>query len=110
MVLLWNQSFKPYYKWITFNTTTPTAVVVSTPSSGFKPYYKWITFNTKDVKTMEIEIIKGFKPYYKWITFNTHLRVSLFGILPFALVLNLIINGLPSIQRGTRCYGDKKRR
>ena len=40
---------------------------------GFKPYYKWITFNTllKDVTKFQNE---GFKPYYKWITFNTYLR------------------------------------
>ena len=45
-----------------------------------------------------IEILKdGFKPYYKWITFNTYYayseRVSV-------EVLNLIINGLPSIPLG----------
>ena len=38
-------SFKPYYKWNTFNT-----VIQEFPSccrfSGFKPYYKWNTFNT----------------------------------------------------------------
>ena len=63
---------------------------------SFKPYYKWITFNTKlltlmpkldfDVLNLIInglpsilfvgigsEVINeaGFKPYYKWITFNT---------------------------------------
>ena len=37
----------------------------------------------------------GFKPYYKWITFNTQRRKEL-G-LEFPIVLNLIINGLPSI-------------
>ena len=38
----------------------------------------------------------GFKPYYKWITFNT----LIFDLLIiFFLVLNLIINGLPSIQQ-----------
>mgnify|MGYP001679547039 CR=1 FL=1 len=36
----------------------------------------------------------SFKPYYKWITFNTYL---LFGLLEIKKVLNLIINGLPSI-------------
>ena len=37
-----------------------------------------------------------FKPYYRWITFNTTKEVILgkgFG------VLNLIIDGLPSIQK-----------
>ena len=64
---------------------------------GFKPYYKWITFNTFEelvegdldehfvlnliinglpsILTMEeiacMETLVGFKPYYKWITFNT---------------------------------------
>ena len=37
----------------------------------------------------------SFKPYYKWITFNTdnERRVIMFTVV----VLNLIINGLPSI-------------
>ena len=38
----------------------------------------------------------SFKPCYKWITFNTLIkemyRIGVFG------VLNLVINGLPSIQ------------
>ena len=39
----------------------------------------------------------GFKPYYKWITFNTMSLIegTCEGIRG---VLNLIINGLPSIQ------------
>ena len=36
----------------------------------------------------------GFKPYYKWNTFNTQRQNNL-KFLP--LVLNLIINGIPSI-------------
>ena len=39
----------------------------------------------------------GFKPCYKWITFNT-LKNSSKGELGLHLVLNLVINGLPSIQ------------
>ena len=39
----------------------------------------------------------SFKPYYKWITFNT-LETSLDDyLLTETKVLNLIINGLPSI-------------
>ena len=38
-------SFKPYYKWITFNTTRDFNELPSDKKS-FKPYYKWITFNT----------------------------------------------------------------
>ena len=43
-------------------------------SEGFKPYYKWMTFNT--YKSSVIIFInrdfKSFKPYYKWMTFNTY--------------------------------------
>ena len=38
--------------------------------------------------------VVGFKPYYKWNTFNTYGRD--FGNRTF-IVLNLIINGIPSI-------------
>ena len=37
----------------------------------FKPYYKWITFNTFEVLSQTCVMPLGFKPYYKWITFNT---------------------------------------
>ena len=37
----------------------------------FKPYYKWITFNTLRRYCMILAFI-SFKPYYKWITFNTY--------------------------------------
>ena len=63
----------------------------------FKPYYKWITFNTlfifQDVWQL---LVMGFKPYYKWITFNTENKY--YWIRQKTGVLNLIINGLPSIQ------------
>ena len=36
----------------------------------FKPYYKWITFNT-DGLDVDCNVLSNFKPYYKWITFNT---------------------------------------
>ena len=50
-----------------------------------------------------IEIIKfyifcSFKPYYKWITFNTEKEREMDTII--GTVLNLIINGLPSILQG----------
>ena len=42
------------------------------------------------------ERIQSFKPYYKWITFNTlSSKLSLWSDV--CAVLNLIINGLPSI-------------
>ena len=39
-------SFKPYYKWITFNTLTKADYILPDKYHSFKPYYKWITFNT----------------------------------------------------------------
>ena len=60
----------------------------------FKPYYKWITFNTKNGYIGGWLDPESFKPYYKWITFNTDNRMR---YLVQNAVLNLIINGLPSI-------------
>ena len=40
-------------------------------SEGFKPYYKWITFNTFVNMVKLMFDATSFKPYYKWITFNT---------------------------------------
>ena len=45
---------------------------------SFKPYYKWITFNTKYKKEVfKMRDLKGFKPYYKWITFNTLIQLEI---------------------------------
>ena len=87
-------SFKPYYKWITFNTRKE--LRRNFYNCSFKPYYKWITFNTfacylKVLDTIVLNLIinglpsihnyyasakkntvDSFKPYYKWITFNTN--------------------------------------
>ena len=64
-------SFKPYYKWNTFNTIRKLVISI-TSISCFKPYYKWNTFNTDDLDQMKSEIQSiRFKPYYKWNTFNT---------------------------------------
>ena len=38
---------------------------------SFKPYYKWITFNTNFILQTYQICLSSFKPYYKWITFNT---------------------------------------
>ena len=116
-------SFKPYYKWITFNTQKVWMFELVKGLFGFKPYYKWITFNTPkptisedlDFSVLNL-IINGlpsilkisimmrlqslelsFKPYYKWITFNT-LDFSFKTPISLNIVLNLIINGLPSIR------------
>ena len=68
---------------------------------SFKPYYKWITFNTGEKRILEASVqAVRFKPYYKWITFNTNIFEEFYG--PSMEVLNLIINGLPSIHK-ERC-------
>ena len=46
---------------------------VATTKKGlsFKPYYKWNTFNTETMDISTYISDRGFKPYYKWNTFNT---------------------------------------
>ena len=43
---------------------------------SFKPYYKWITFNTINEEYEFEAKFDSFKPYYKWITFNTQVSVT----------------------------------
>ena len=62
----------------------------------FKPCYKWITFNTDSVIYFDAGT-GSFKPCYKWITFNTQKHSLIFGYK--GQVLNLVINGLPSIRK-----------
>jgi len=45
-----------------------------------------------------------FKPYYKWITFN--IEHQLIQQLHLVTVLNLIINGLPSIFNSKEAISD----
>ena len=47
-------------------------LIVAGTSLSFKPYYKWITFNTSSGGSSGGADLSGFKPYYKWITFNTY--------------------------------------
>ena len=64
----------------------------------FKPCYKWITFNTLKMWWKNTTfIIQSFKPCYKWITFNTTDTPECLELADN--VLNLVINGLPSIPR-----------
>ena len=88
-------SFKPYYKWNTFNTDMEKVIVHKDLS--FKPYYKWNTFNTME-KDAYVTFYNSFKPYYKWNTFNTQ-KATVKGANTH--VLNLIINGIPSILKKT---------
>ena len=64
---------------------------------SFKPYYKWNTFNTGVKVLASLRWSGGFKPYYKWNTFNTYIFPN--SITIGFVVLNLIINGIPSIQK-----------
>ena len=42
------------------------------PHLSFKPYYKWNTFNTiLEIDFNNLYLNECFKPYYKWNTFNT---------------------------------------
>ena len=43
---------------------------------SFKPCYKWNTFNT-DIQVVMLMNFGGFKPCYKWNTFNTELAKEL---------------------------------
>ena len=88
-------SFKPYYKWNTFNTFIP--IFIHFTNWSFKPYYKWNTFNTNVEFIIKGDYSNGFKPYYKWNTFNTTWEES--EPHNTGKVLNLIINGIPSIHK-----------
>ena len=64
-------SFKPCYKWITFNIKDVDKGEYVVSLYGFKPCYKWITFNIIVCSTFtEFLFNPCFKPCYKWITFN----------------------------------------
>ena len=66
-----------------------------------------MTFNTIEDMIAAIYDKKiGFKPYYKWMTFNTSSAIACFIHSSSSKVLNLIINGWPSIQN-TKIYSKK---
>ena len=67
-------------------------------SESFKPCYKWNTFNTKLKHFSALSSAISFKPCYKWNTFNTASEIARV-YLAVKEVLNLVINGIPSIQR-----------
>ena len=52
---------------------------------------------------VSVGTILSFKPCYKRITFNTSLGNSLINKIAMS-VLNLVINGLPSIQNAKELY------
>ena len=64
-----------------------------------------MTFNTVLKPTSTASIIGGgFKPCYKWMTFNTNVNILISSFCSFFLVLNLVINGWPSIPCVTLSY------
>ena len=71
-------SFKPCYKWMTFNTQAIKNVIDSLNIDGFKPCYKWMTFNTYSCRWCLSIYQYGFKPCYKWMTFNTIQTLGVF--------------------------------
>ena len=65
---------------------------------SFKPCYKWMTFNTSSSACLATIRLSSFKPCYKWMTFNTFIKKKFEGGASLETVLNLVINGWPSIQ------------
>ena len=49
-------SFKPYYKWNTFNTQVLLYITIKEMFLSFKPCYKWNTFNTANDIYLEYEM------------------------------------------------------
>ena len=87
---LW--SFKPCYKWMTFNTLLNTLSENKFGLVCFKPCYKWMTFNTdQQFHIYQAFFYFCFKPCYKWMTFNTNEQVA--ELRDKWEVLNLVING-----------------
>ena len=57
----------------------------------------YLQYPYRNLRRYIVIYLCSFKPYYKWITFNTMTTIY-YGIISLAtMVLNLIINGLPSI-------------
>ena len=66
--------------------------------ASFKPCYKWNTFNTSANSFLTSINSPGFKPCYKWNTFNTQKSVG-GNFYKIRRVLNLVISGIPSIRK-----------
>ena len=65
----------------------------------------YLQYSAEEMESIVKE--RSFKPYYKWITFNTMQSYKLISWI-IRTVLNLIINGLPSILdliEGVPVYG-----
>ena len=65
------KSFKPYYKWMTFNTARDTDDGILIPNTVLNLIINgWPSILVSD-NTLNSFSRVGFKPYYKWMTFNT---------------------------------------
>ena len=91
---LLTRSFKPCYKWNTFNTEKRYSYTKSKLES-FKPCYKWNTFNTRNDFPASESTIKVLNLVINGIPSIQDLELQ--RIYKFCLVLNLVINGIPSI-------------
>ena len=91
-----NKSFKPCYKWNTFNTNINSFVKLS--SYSFKPCYKWNTFNTSRQEMME-RLAMVLNLVISGIPSIPCMNEGL--IKNFVDVLNLVISGIPSIPQIT---------
>ena len=70
---------------------------------SFKPCYKWNTFNTKTQTSRQTWLKLSFKPCYKWNTFNTLIGYMILKWVK--IVLNLVISGIPSILKSLGVVG-----
>ena len=60
--------------------------------NGYPSIHKKIVYDVDGV-------LYGFKPCYKWIPFNTLKEDIMFTVIVCIKVLNLVINGYPSILK-----------
>ena len=72
----------------------------------FKPCYKWITFNTNLEKILNGEGVNVLNLVINGLP--SILKRILFRFYRKSLVLNLVINGLPSILDGTGVNSENK--
>ena len=92
-------------EYLQYSRLTPDSTFLE---SSFKPCYKWNTFNTAPKNNWIPKLISGFKPCYKWNTFNTFNTEAKFRHKGF--VLNLVISGIPSIPNKIIEVKDKDAR
>mgnify|MGYP001679588115 CR=1 FL=1 len=114
------ESFKPCYKWMTFNTLNGVEIrsesypVLNLVINGWPSILRerlngriseicvlnlvingWPSIHKINLKDLEKLSTLGFKPCYKWMTFNTYDPKDIRKTS--RCVLNLVINGWPSI-------------